>query len=112
MFNLGVNLLLTPQSEQEILKYLDSQQAKIIVTVIGGQGYIFCRGNQQISGKVIEKVGKENIRIIATKNKIVSLRGQPLLVDTGNDEVNAQFNDYMRVVTSYNEEMMYKVKGL
>lgn len=105
-------LVASDVSEQEILRHLDGQQAKIIVTVIGGQGYIFGRGNQQLSAKVIQKVGKKNIRIIATKNKIVSLRGQPLLVDTGDDEVNAEFNDYMRVVTSYNEEMMYKVQGL
>lgn len=105
-------LVASDVSEQEILRHLDGQQTKIIVTVIGGQGYIFGRGNQQLSAKVIQKVGKKNIRIIATKNKIVSLRGQPLLVDTGDDEVNAEFNDYMRVVTSYNEEMMYKVQGL
>ncbi|HKM38739.1 MAG TPA: ATP-NAD kinase family protein [bacterium] len=99
-------------SEQEILNHLDGEKATIIVTIIGGQGYIFGRGNQQLSAEVIRKVGKRNIRIIATKNKIVSLTGQPLLVDTGDDEVNATFNDYMRIVTGYNEEMMYKVKGL
>lgn len=115
---LGVDIIKNRQpvagdvNEEEILKHLDGQKAKIIVTVIGGQGYIFGRGNQQLSGKVIQKVGKENIRIIATKTKIVSLRGQPLLVDTGDDEVNAQFNGYMRVVTSYNEEAMYEVRGL
>lgn len=99
-------------SEKEILEIIDGKKAQIIVTVIGGQGYIFGRGNQQLSGNVIRKVGKDNIRIIATKNKIVSLEGQPILVDTGDDEVNNMFNRYMRVLTSYNEEIMYKVKGL
>src|SRR5690606_10193756 len=105
-------LVASDVSEQEILKIIDDKKAKIIVTIIGGQGYIFGRGNQQLSGKVIKKVGKENIRIIATKNKIISLRGQPILVDTGDDEVNKIFNGYMRVLTSYNEEIMYRVKGL
>ena len=105
-------LIASDVSEQDILNIIDGHKAKIIVTVIGGQGYIFGRGNQQLSGKVIKKVGKENIRIIATKNKIISLRGQPILVDTGDDEVNKMFNGYMRVLTNYNEEIMYRVKGL
>lgn len=105
-------LVASDVGEKDILKIINGKKAIIIVTVIGGQGYIFGRGNQQLSGNVIKTVGKDNIRIIATKNKIVSLGGQPILVDTGDDEVNRMFNRYMRILTSYNEEIMYKVKGL
>ena len=105
-------LVASDVGEKDILRIIDGKKAKIIVTIIGGQGYIFGRGNQQLSGEVIKRVGKENIRIIATKGKIVSLGGQPILVDTGDDEVNKIFNGYMRVLTSYNEEIMYRVKGL
>ncbi len=99
-------------NEKEILEHLENNKAKIIVTVIGGQGYIFGRGNQQISAQVIKKVGKENIIIIATKRKLMSLGRRPLLVDTGDDEVNNMFNRYMRVRTSYTEEVVHMVKGL
>lgn len=99
-------------SENEILEIIGDNKAKIIVTVIGGQGYIFGRGNQQISSDVIKKVGKNNIIIIASKNKILSLDGRPLLVDTGNDEVNSMFKGYMKVLTSYYVESVEKVKGL
>lgn len=105
-------LVASDVGEKDILKIINGKKAKIIVTVIGGQGYIFGRGNQQLSGNVIKMVGKDNIRIIATKNKIISLGGQPILVDTGDDEVNKMFNRYMRILTSYNEEIIYKVKGL
>jgi len=85
--------------------------AKIVVTVIGGQGYIFGRGNQQISPRVIERVGRENINVIATKQKIAALGGKPLLVDTGSEETNAMLAGYMRVVTGYNEQIAIKVSA-
>lgn len=105
-------LLASDVGEREILEYIEGNRAKIIVTVIGGQGYIFGRGNQQISGEVIKKVGKENIIVIASKQKLRSLDGGPLLVDTGDDEVNKMFNGYMKVRTSYTEETIHPVKGL
>lgn len=105
-------LVASDVNEQEILNIIGDDDAKIIVTVIGGQGYIFGRGNQQISGEVIKKVGKQNIRVIATNNKLISLGDQPLLVDTGNEEVNGLFNGYIRVLSNYKIESLHKVKGL
>jgi Uncharacterized conserved protein len=96
--------------EKELLKMIKGQKAKIIVSPIGGQGFIFGRGNQQISPEVIREVGKENIMIIATKSKLSSIGiGQPLRVDTGDDEIDKMLSGYVRVVTGYNEETVVKV---
>ena len=91
---------------------IGDQPARIIVTVIGNQGYVFGRGNQQISAEVIKQVGKENVLIVATRNKIDTLQGRPLLVDTGDQEVNSLFNGYIRVITTYSSELTTKIKGL
>ena len=111
---IGVDVVLkgklvgTDVNEAQLLKLLEERDAKIIITPIGGQGYIFGRGNQQISPEVIRKVGRENIVVVATPEKINSLRGRPFLVDTGNGEVDRMLSGYIRVTTGYNEEIVYK----
>jgi predicted polyphosphate/ATP-dependent NAD kinase len=102
-------LLATDVNEAQLLEIVQGRQAKIIVTPIGGQGYIFGRGNQQISHRVIAKVGTDNVIVVSTQAKIYALRGRPLLVDTGDRAVDEALNGYVSVVTGYNEEMIYKV---
>jgi predicted polyphosphate/ATP-dependent NAD kinase len=96
-------------NESQLLELIRGAQAKIVVTPIGGQGYIFGRGNQQISPRVVQAVGKEGIIIVSTAAKIHALGGRPLLVDTGDRTVDEILSGYVGVVTGYNEEMIYKV---
>lgn len=102
-------ILASDVTERELLSLLNQHPAKIIVTPIGGQGYVFGRGNQQISAEVIRRVGKENIIVVSTKEKIVTLRGQPLLVDTGSSSVDKLLSGYVKVVTGYNEYTIYRI---
>jgi predicted polyphosphate/ATP-dependent NAD kinase len=70
------------------------------VTPIGGQGFIFGRGNQQISSKVIRQVGLENIAVVATKSKLDRL--DSLRVDTGDPELDEHFRArVIRVIVDY-----------
>jgi predicted polyphosphate/ATP-dependent NAD kinase len=105
----GGRLVATDVNESQLLKLIEGRKAKIVVTPIGGQGYIFGRGNQQISPEVIEKVGKENILVVSTTEKIHSLGGRPLWVDTGDWAVDRMLSGYIRVVTGYNEQIVYRV---
>jgi predicted polyphosphate/ATP-dependent NAD kinase len=90
-------------SEQGIMQLLTQGRGSIIVTPIGGQGFIFGRGNPQISAQVIRRVGKENIIVIATEHKIHSLKTKRLLVDTGDPQLDKELSGYMKTVTGYRE---------
>jgi predicted polyphosphate/ATP-dependent NAD kinase len=87
-------------NEKQILQAIERKAARIIVTPIGGQGFIFGRGNQQISSKVINRVGLSNIVVVATKSKLDKLNS--LRVDTGNTELDDAFKEHgIKVVTDY-----------
>lgn len=102
-------LLCKDANEKQLLALVEGKSARIVVTPIGGQGYVFGRGNQQISPEVIKKVGKSNITIVATKNKLNSLVGRPLLVDTGDEDVDKMLAGYVRVIVGYREELMKRI---
>jgi len=112
---LGVDVALNKQliardvNEVELLRLIRGKKAKIIVTVIGGQGYIFGRGNQQISPRVIREVSRQNIIVVATKGKITALGRKPLLVDTGDSTTDNMLTGYTKIVTGYSEQTVLKV---
>ncbi|MCE7918609.1 MAG: ATP-NAD kinase [Chloroflexi bacterium] len=102
-------LIAKDATQTQLLNLLETMPAKIIVTPIGGQGFLFGRGNQQIGPEVIRKVGRGNIIVVGTADKLRALRMQPLLADTGDAEVDSLLEGYFAVVTGYRESMMYKV---
>jgi len=114
---LGVDVVLNGEliaadaNEEKLLELVEGKEARVIVTVIGGQGFVFGRGNQQISPQVIRSVGSQNITIIATPGKLAALQGRPLLVDTGDPEVDEMLCGYAKVVTEYGRRVVYRVKA-
>ncbi|MEM3673262.1 MAG: ATP-NAD kinase family protein [Candidatus Bathyarchaeia archaeon] len=96
-------------NEKQILEKIRGKKAQIIVTPIGGQGFIFGRGNQQISPKVIRQVGINNIIVIATKSKVENLKS--LRVDTGDPKLDEEFRKHqLKVIVDYKTERIMRVE--
>ena len=84
-------------NEGAILALLDRYPATIVAGVIGGQGFLFGRGNQPLSARVISRVGRERILVVAGLEKLAALDPPRLVVDTGDPAVDAMLAGWMRV---------------
>jgi predicted polyphosphate/ATP-dependent NAD kinase len=103
-------LVASDVDEQTILKTITDRPVKMVVTVIGGQGHVFGRGNQQLSADVIRHVGQENIIIVATNDKLRSLNKRPMISDTGDPDLDRQLAGLYPVVTGYQQQTLYRMK--
>jgi predicted polyphosphate/ATP-dependent NAD kinase len=113
------DLMASDVTEEELWQQLmkaeqNKQSIYLIITLIGGQGHLFGRGNQQLSPRVInhiieQKGGKENITIIATKTKLTELEHRPLISDTGDVKLDQKLSGFMPVTTGYKDQVLYPV---
>ena len=94
---------------RQLLEHIGDAPAKAVITVIGGQGHLFGRGNQQFSPALIRRLGKENIQILATRTKLETLEGRPLLVDSGDAALDKQLCGLWPVTTGYEDQILYRV---
>ncbi len=96
-------------NERGILELLNKhKKAKIIVSPIGGQGFIFGRGNKQFTPKVLKKIGKKNVKIVSTEEKIKGLRC--LMVDTGDIKTDEMLKGLAKVIIGYKEELIIEIE--
>src|SRR5256885_5315299 len=88
-------------NEKALLNLVSKGSTRIIISPIGGQGFLFGRGNQQISPEIIRRVGVENIIVVGSGSKIEALHPRRLLTDSGDEETDGQLRGYRRVITGY-----------
>ncbi len=85
-------------------------KVRIVISPVGGTGFLLGRGNQQITLDILRKAGKKGMLVVATPSKIAFTR--QLLVDASLREVRQYLGDYIKIVTGYREYAVKKVKFL
>ena len=94
---------------QQLLELTQDVDTRLVITVIGGQGHIIGRGNQQLSSELLMRLGKDRIHLVATKAKLKALEGRPLIVDSGDEDVNKMLAGMIAVRTGYADSVLYRV---
>lgn len=97
--------------EVQLINLTKNKQVKLLVTPIGGQGFILGRGNQQLSAKVINNWDECELIVVATPTKIAKLK--TLHIDVG-DEItnNCIKKKYVKVLIGYHEYILKKLDML
>lgn len=108
---LGRELVVRDANERTILDAASGRALRIVVGVIGGQGYVFGRGNQELSPAVIRRAARPGITIIASQQKLLALAEKRLLVDTGDPQLDRDLAGYWRVVVGPNEDMVMRIEA-
>ena len=96
-------LLVADASADGILAALGDRNV-VVVSPIGGQGFVFGRGNDQLSPDVLRQ---SDVEIVASKRKLDDVG--VLRVDTGDDEVDESLRGWHKVRVGRFERRMMKV---
>lgn len=105
-------LLASDVTASELLTLTTNQSCKLVLTLIGGQGHIIGRGNQQLSADFLKRLNKDNILLVATKTKLSNLSGRPLIVDSGDTDVDLQLSGLISIITGYHDQVLYPIANL
>jgi predicted polyphosphate/ATP-dependent NAD kinase len=92
-----------------LLQHCANKPTKIVLTLIGGQGHVLGRGNQQLSPELVNLVGKQNILVVATKSKLQSLHGRPLVSDSGDAALDEMLVGPIPVITGFHDLVLYSI---
>ncbi|QEU89591.1 hypothetical protein CP970_00170 [Streptomyces kanamyceticus] len=94
--------------EAELLARIGAGPCWIGLSPIGGQGFLLGRGNQQISPRVLRAAGgRDRLLVLCPEHKLAALGGRPLLLDTGDPELDAELSGYLPVLTGHRRISLY-----
>jgi predicted polyphosphate/ATP-dependent NAD kinase len=86
-------------------------KTKLVLGVIGGQGFLLGRGNQQLGAGVLSRLGPEDLIIVSAADKLVGLQPPLLRVDVGDESAFEWATGFQRVRVGPNRFMMMRVSG-
>jgi len=98
--------------EEEILRLVaGTSRARLVLGVIGGQGFLLGRGNQQLGPRLISRLRASDIVALADPDKLARLNPALLRVDIGSAHPSPWPSQYQRVRTGPRRYMVMAVSG-
>ena len=110
----GNKMLGTDLSEKELLSILEEnliEEIVLLLSPMGGQGFLIGRGNLQLSPRVLRKIGIENIIGVATPAKLRSI--SRIRIDTGDSSLDDEIRDkkYIKMIQGYRTIKIVKIES-
>ena len=98
-------------NEQGLLELIKNHTGKVqlLLSPMGGQGFLIGRGNLQLSADVLREIGIENILGIATPAKLLGLSS--VRIDTGDATLDSEFQTrkFIKLLQGYRVTRVIRV---
>ncbi|GAA2273455.1 ATP-NAD kinase family protein [Nonomuraea roseoviolacea subsp. roseoviolacea] len=115
----GGRLVAADVSEEELSALVAGRDTVLVLSVIGGQGFVLGRGNQQVSPRVLRAVlgdtpgarADGRLLVLATQQKLAALGGRPLLADSGDEDLDRMLAGHVQVITGHHESTIYRISA-
>ncbi|MBT3771999.1 MAG: hypothetical protein HOF90_03780, partial [Euryarchaeota archaeon] len=107
----GKSMLGIDLNEREILKLLTEHDGDklLLLSPMGGQGFLIGRGNLQLSPSVLKAIGLDNILGVVTPAKLLGL--SQVRIDTGDDKLDEEFQNrrYVKLLQGFRTTRIMKI---
>ena len=113
---LGIDILHNGQlfndlNEQGLLEKITTHKGEklLLLSPMGGQGFLIGRGNLQLSPEVLRAIGKESILRVATPSKLIGL--SHVRIDTGDAKLDTEFQEkkFIKLLQGYRTTRVIRV---
>ena len=84
-------------------------QTLLVTSFLRGQGFLFGRGNRQLSAAWLSALPASGLCVVASRSKLATLDGRPLLVDTGDGELDERLCGVVRITAGFEDDLLYRV---
>lgn len=96
-------------SADELHRITENHRLEAVLSPIGGQGFLFGRGNQQLDARILERLNPDSCLIVCTSEKLGALGGGPFYVDILDPDVRDRFTGHRRVIIGYQQEAVIRL---
>tara|TARA_Y200000002_G_scaffold290982_1_gene245121 strand:- start:1383 stop:2564 length:1182 start_codon:yes stop_codon:yes gene_type:complete len=90
----------------------EHRRVLLLLSPMGGQGFLIGRGNLQLSPDVLRLIGHANILGIATPSKLIGL--EAVRIDTGDETLDAEFQKkrFIKILQGFRTTRLIRVAEL
>lgn len=84
----------------------------LVISFTRVQGFLLGRGNQQLVPEFLQRLNwSEQVNVVASRSKLLSLEGRPLLVDSGDIDFDHSIVGLQALIAGYEDRLLYPLRA-
>ncbi|MFT7651748.1 MAG: putative polyphosphate/ATP-dependent NAD kinase [Limisphaerales bacterium] len=88
-----------------------AHRSHLVLSFTRNQGFLLGRGNLELTPKFLQLFSPERLVIVATRSKVLSLQGRPILIDSSDQTIDARYAGVVEITAGYEDRLIYRLQG-